>query len=210
MASRYRQPCCRVRRGDTRETIHPRVQIAVEPRDRRGDTGEIIHPLAQVAVDQNLVVSATTSDLNVEHADLALLRYLDHSNKTRFAGQPWLGCLLKAEHKLVVGYKTDSNWFFALDDCTGSSTLVWPSECRVVNAQGLWTGCEVPPHVPGFEKRLCFAAVDCDDIMAFTHQWQSPLQLAFDNPTRSMEQLQCNEVAAVSGVNAKPLKVVAA
>ena len=36
------------------------------------------------------------------------------------------------------------------------------------------------------------------------------MQLAFDNPTRSLEQLQCNEVAAVSGMNAKPLKVAAA
>ena len=135
--------------------------------------------------------------LCVEHADLALLRYLDHNNKTRFAGQAWLGCLLKAKHKLIVGYKTDSNCFFALDDCTGSSTLVWPSKCGVVNTQRLWTECEVPPHVPGFEKRLCFAAVDCDDIMAFTYQWQSPLQLAFDTPpshwssSSAMRWLQC-------------------
>ena len=77
--------------------------------------------------DKAKLYSPGVDKLCVEHADLALLMYLDHNNKTRFAGQAWLGCLLKAKHKLIVDYKNDSNWFFALDDCTGFSSFVWRS-----------------------------------------------------------------------------------
>lgn len=156
--------------------------------------------------------SPGVEQLPVEHIDLEMMRWCVRHNKIAEVGHAWMGCLLRAEHSILVrtkGANSNGNWVFPLLDTVGTCSLVWPAKQFLspdASAKQFFTFNLEPPSM----RDIYLPVVDLSMFEAIPVRWRSPLSLARDHPTVDPSAwLVLGVVCEVTGP-AEPLLTVAA